>query len=223
MVLAHMKQLNVPQSGSAAAMTASHNRYGQYLRNRRTPVNPRSTQQGVVRARLGANAAAWRGLTALQRAGWESLATQMSRRDSLGSTYTLNGFLCYCSVNNNLAAAGDTLLAAAPALVTPTAPATVVITLTAAAFSLAYTVTPLAAGQRLFAYCSPQQSAGRSFCNNLPLVQVSAAAAASPFNIFSAYQARLGTPVVGNRVFLSLVTYQGGFLSAPLQVSQVIA
>ena len=52
---------------------------------------------------------------------------------------------------------------------------------------------------------------------------VSAAAAASPFNVFSAYQARLGTPVVGNRIFLSLVSASLGFESGPLVTSAVVA
>lgn len=217
-----MKFLDVPQSGSEASTVYSRNRYGQYRRNRSTPVNPNSTPQGVARARMAVNAAAWRALTDVQRAGWESLGAQMSRTDSLGQSYTLNGFAAYCSVNGNRLAAGDSAVSDAPAIVTPSALLTATITLTAAAFSIAYTPTPLAAGQRLFSFLSPQTSAGRSFWGDFRLVAVSAAAAASPANVFAAYQARLGTPVVGNRVFWSLQVYQAGFLSGPLLGSQLV-
>src|SRR3546814_13158852 len=61
-----------------------------------------------------------------------------------------------------------------------------------------------------------QRSAGRQFESDYRLIAVSAAAAASPANIFAAYQARAGTPVVGNRVFLQLQRYKLGFLSGPL-------
>lgn len=218
-----MKFLGEPRSGSFAGQTSSRNRFGQYVRNRSTPVNPDSTFQSAVRARLSNNAAAWRGLTDTQRAGWESLGAGISRTDSLGQSYTLNGFEAYCLVNNNNAAAGNALVSTAPAIVDPGTLATATVTLTNAAFSVAYTATPLAAGVRLFAYASPQRSAGRSFENDYRLIAVSAAAAASPANIFAAYQTRLGTPVTGNKVFLSLVLYQSGFLGAPLLTASVVA
>jgi len=218
-----MKSLIEPRSGSYQGLTASHNRYGQYVRTRAVPVNPNSTQQGTVRGRLSVNAAAWRALTDAQRAGWEDLALQMVRTDALGQSYTLNGFGAYVSVNNNQLAAGNAALSDAPALVSPSTVTTATITLTAAAFSVAYTPTPLGAGARLFVYASPQRSAGRTFERDLRLVHVSAAAGASPANILAAYTARFGVPVVANRVFLSLHVYTGGFRSGPLLVSQVVA
>jgi len=218
-----MKLLDVPQSGSLAGTTSSRNRYGQYRRTRATPVNPNTSAQGSARARLATNAAAWRALTDLQRAGWESLGNGMTRTDSLGQTYSLNGFGAYCSVNANNLAAGNAAVSAAPALVTPGTLVTATITLTAAAFSIAYTTTPLGAGLRLFSFASPQRSAGRSFENDYRLIAVSAAAAASPADIFTAYTTRLGIPIVGNRVFLQLQIFAGGFLGGPLITSAVVA
>jgi hypothetical protein len=218
-----MKMLDVPQSGSVAGVTSSRNRFGQYRRTRATPVNPNSTFQGSVRNRLADNSAAWRALSDAQRAGWESLGAMISRTDSLGQSYTLNGFQAYCSVNNNNLAAGSAVVSTAPAIVTPVGLLTATITLTAAAFSIAYTATPLPTGARLFCFISPQRSAGRSYEGDYRLVHVSAAAAASPANVFAEYVARLGTPVVGNRVFLQLHTFLGGFLSGPLSTSAVVA
>lgn len=218
-----MKYLGPPCSGSIQALTYSRNRFGQYQRNRSTPVQPGTPAQLNQRARMATNAATWRTLTDAQRAGWISLGAMISRTDSLGQVYTLNGFEAYCSVNNNKLDAGDATVAAAPALTTPLDLATATITLTAAAFSVAYTATPLGAGVRLFIYVSPQRSAGRSFEGDYRLVAVTAAAAASPANILAAYTAKFGVPVVGNRIFLKLTTYQGGFMGSPLGVSQVVA
>jgi hypothetical protein len=145
------------------------------------------------------------------------------RTDSLGQSYDLNGFGAYCSVNNNKLDAGDAAVADAPAIVTPADLLTATITLTAAAFSVAYTATPLAAANRLFIRCSPQRSAGRKFEGDYRLIAVTAAAAASPSNILTAYTAKFGVPVVGTRVFLSLQTYQAGFFGSPFGVSQVVA
>ena len=218
-----MKILDVPQSGSLAGVTSSRNRFGQYRRTRATPVNPNSTAQGAVRGRLAANAAAWRTLTSAQIAGWSDLGNSMTRTDSLGQVVTLTGFQAYCSVNGNNIAAGNAAVADAPALTTPPTIITLAITLTAAAFSLAYTVTPLGAGQRLLAYVSLQRSAGRRFESDYRLLQVTAAAAASPANIYAAYVARFGVPIVGNRIFVKCRTYALGFLSGPFVSSAVVS
>lgn len=218
-----MKYLGIPQSGSENGTTASRNRFGQYYRTRAIPVNPSTPTQLVQRARMSTNAAAWRALTDAQRAGWLSLGAQISRNDALGQAYDLNGFMAYCSVNNNNLNAGNAIVSDAPALVTPPQLLTATITLTAAAFSIAYTTTPLGAGQRLFSYASLQRSAGRKFEGNYKLIAVSAAAAASPANILTAYTARCGVPIVGNRIFLSLAVYQAGFIGSPFGVSQVVA
>jgi len=203
--------------------TSARNHYGQYRRRRAIPVNPQTSYQGAVRDRLAINAAGWRSLTAAQRAGWTALAEQINRSDSLGQSHTMKGFNCYCSVNQNNLAAGNAVVTDAPLLVTPAPPTTVTITLTSASLSVAYTPTPLAAGQRLFSYASPNTSPGRSFQKNLKLLAVSAAAAASPANLLSAFTARNGVPVTGSQVFFRFRIYQGGFLSGPLEVSQVVA
>lgn len=218
-----MKLLDVPQSGSIAGQTSSRNRFGQYRRSRATPVNVNSSAQGVVRARLSLNAAAWRSLTSAQRAGWADLGASMVRTDSLGQEYTLNGFMAYCSVNNNRSFQGLAATADAPALSTPVALATVTLTLSSVAFSVAYTVTPLAAATYLAVFASPQRSAGRSFEGDYRFIQLSAAAAASPLNILTAYTAKFGVPVTTNRIFVSAKTLTLGFESGPFNLSQIVA
>jgi len=218
-----VKILDVPQSGSVAGVTSSRNRFGQYRRTRAIPVNPASSYQGTQRARLAAASAAWRSLTAAQRAGWNDLAAGVTRTNSLGQSYNMTGHMCFVSCYNDCAAAGVSVLSDAPAVATPSTPLTATITLTAAAFSIAFTPTPLAAGIRMFTYVSLQRSAGRSFENDFRLLQVSAAAAASPINAYAAYVARFGVPVVGNRIFVALRTFQTAFLSGPLITSAVVA
>jgi hypothetical protein len=199
------------------------NRFGQYYRTRATPVQPGTPAQLNQRARMTTNAAAWRALTDAQRAGWLSLGAMISRTDALGQVYTLNGFMAYCNVNNNLLSAGDAAVSDAPAIVTPGDLLTVTVTLTSAAFSIAYTATPLAAGTRLFLFVSPQQSAGRKFNGDYRLLSVTTAAAASPINAMSAYTAKFGVPVTGNRIFISLTTQKAGFKGSPFNVAQVVA
>jgi hypothetical protein len=218
-----MKILDIPQSGSVAGVTSSRNRYGQYRRTRAIPVNPGSTFQTAVRARMQTNADNWKELTAVQREGWNSLGAMFSRTDSLGQTYNLTGFQAYCSVNNNNLAAGNATVADAPAFAIPDPITTVTPTATIATLSIAYTVTPLGAGERLFVFCSPPRTAGRLFENDYRLISVTAAAAASPANVFSAYSARFGAPVVGQKIFVAAHRYLAGFLSTPLTNTCIVA
>lgn len=218
-----MKFLGNPSSGSYREQTYSRNRFGQYIRNRISPVQPRTPAQLNQRARMSTNAAAWRGLTDAQRAGWLSLGLQITRTDALGQTYTLNGFAAFCSVNNNKLDAGDAAVSDAPAIVTPADVSTATITLTAVAFSVAFTPTPLPAATKLFIRCSPQQSAGRKFNGDYRLTAVTIVAAPSPVNILVAYTNQFGVPVVGQRIFISLQTYNGGFMGSPFNVSQLVA
>lgn len=187
------------------------------------PVNPNSIKQQVVRSRLSSNSAAWRNLTDAQRAGWKTLGEQMQRVDALGQAHTLNGFQAFLSVNNNKLAAGQVIITDATDVVTPPDLLTVVATLTNAAFSVAYTATPLAAGCQLMSYISPPLSPGRSFNKNYRLLAVSAAAAASPANLLAAFTAAFGAPITGMRVFMRFCVQQGGFVGQPYDIAQVIA
>lgn len=217
-----MKILDVPRSGSYQGITSSRNRFGQYVRTRATPVNPASAFQGIVRARLAGNAAAWRTLDPDQQAGWLSLGLLMSRTDSLGQVYNLTGFQAYCSVNNNFVAAGESTVADAPILSTPSALETLTPTIDSTTFDVAYTPTPLPAATKAFIRASPQRNAGRAYEGDYRLIAVTAAAAASPADILAAYTARFGVPVTGNKIFTSVTTFFGGFESAPILAATIV-
>ena len=217
-----MKVLVPPQSGSQQGITSSRNRFGQYIRTRAIPVNPRSAAQGLVRARMAANSAAWRTLTSAQRAGWADLGLSMVRSDSLGQSYSLQGNQAYASVNNNRVLCGLAPVSDAPALTTPNALLTAVVTTAAGTLSIAYTATPLAAATYLAVFASPQRSAGRAFEGDFRFVLLSAAAQASPVNPLAAYTAKFGAPVVGNQIFFSLIAITLGFESGALITAKVV-
>ena len=147
----------------------------------------------------------------------------MHRTDPLGQDYTLTGFQAYASVNIIRVQCGLDAVADAPALQTPDSIESCTPTLSAVAFSVAYTPTPLGAGEYLFVYCSPQRSQGRSYEGDCRLILVSDAAEPSPFDILEGYQARFGVPVVNNRVFVEVRRAKLGFLSAALVVSEVVS
>lgn len=218
-----MKILDIPRSGSYQGITSSRNRFGQYVRTRAIPVNPSSAYQAAVRGRLATNSAAWRALTDEQRTGWEALGSGMVRTDALGQSYNLNGFGAYCSVNNNLSAAGAATVSDAPALVVPSAPESISLTAAAGVLTLGFSPTPVPADQQLFVYLSPQRSAGVAFEANFKLVTRIGATGTTGQDITAGYEARAGSLVVGMRIFGSVSTYEGGFLSVPTKTSVVVS
>jgi hypothetical protein len=95
----------------------------------------------------------------------------------------------------------------------------------AIALSVAYLATPLPAGAKLLIFATPQLSAGvsRPAKRSYRLIAVTAAAAASPANILTAYTAKFGALVSGRKIFIrGIVISSDGFASNAFEQSQVI-
>ncbi len=108
-----MKYLGAPQSGSQANTTASHNRAGQYYRNRRSPVQPVGTgRRAFIRSSFGNASTAWAGLSGANQAAWIAYANSHPITDALGQSITLTGHQMFVAVATQLANVG----AAAPTI-----------------------------------------------------------------------------------------------------------
>jgi hypothetical protein len=95
-----MKILTSPSSGSIAGTTFSHNRAGQYTRNRRTPVSgTRTTRQAAVKAQFTQASQSWGSLTDTQQQAWVSYANAHPITDALGQSIKLTGSQFYIKVN----------------------------------------------------------------------------------------------------------------------------
>ena len=87
--------------GSIGGTTFSKNRFGNYMRARTTPVNPRSQRQLTMRAIVASVSAAWSGvLTVFQRAAWEVYADSIVVSNKLGEQVKLTGFNQYIRTNS---------------------------------------------------------------------------------------------------------------------------
>lgn len=88
-------------SGSYGGVTASHNRYGQYFRQRSTPVNPDSARQQTVRSIFAAVAVLWSStLTQAQRDAWNLYGNTVDMINRVGDTIHLSGFNHYIRSNS---------------------------------------------------------------------------------------------------------------------------
>lgn len=104
-------------SGSIAGVVHARNRFGNYIRPRTKPVNPRSQRQMAIRTIMMYLAEQYREppMTDVIRAAWQTYADSVSWVNRLGESVTLTGMNCFIMGNAALQTAGAALVTAAPA------------------------------------------------------------------------------------------------------------
>ena len=100
----------VQMSGSIAGDTHARNRFGNYIRPRTKPVNPKSARQVARRTVMMFLAEQWREapMTDAKRATWKTYADSINWVNRLGEQVTLTGYNCFiqCNAVRELAFAG---------------------------------------------------------------------------------------------------------------------
>lgn len=197
-----MKYLGNPQSGSLAGTTASHNRAGQYLRNRRTPVNPVGTgRRGAIKAAFGGASQAWAALTVTQQAGWTSFAASHPITDALGQSVTLTGHQMFVSCATQLKNCGQAYPTTAPASASVFAVGVPTLT---AVHAGAITLTPAGLGAStdflLYAFAAPV-GGGVGFMKTFWQAGEVAGNSTTAIVATTAYTTQFGALVAGQRVF----------------------
>lgn len=106
----------VDARGSMAGNTYSKNRYGNYIRARTKPVNPRSNRQMAARVMVMMLAEQWREspMDDAKRTAWETYAASVDWTNKLGETVNLTGFNHFIRSNAALIKAGGSLVTAGP-------------------------------------------------------------------------------------------------------------
>lgn len=94
----------------------SKNRYGSYVRNKVTPVNPQTDAQQLQRSRLSSASSAWKGLSQTVRNGFAEIAKAHPLTNIFGDQVTLDGKSMFTRLSINRMLIGQTALAAVPAL-----------------------------------------------------------------------------------------------------------
>lgn len=92
----------------------SKNRYGNYVRNKTTPVNPQTAFQQNVRSMLSAVSQAWATITAGARQAFLNLAQNHPYTDIFGDQKYLDGKAMFSKLNMNLVSIGQPMLTDAP-------------------------------------------------------------------------------------------------------------
>ena len=214
--------------GKIGGHVASKNRGGAYLRTKVTPVNPQTSYQATARARITDNSQDWRGLTQTERNAWNSAVSSWQKTDIFGDLKSPSGINLFVRLNSNITMAGGA------AITTPPLPGTVVgpltITLTSAAgtpaFSLAWTGGAIPADTAWVVRATPQVSAGKNFVKSLYRnLAVLPAADTTPTSLLTEYNARFGTLVAGQKIFVEVVAVAllTGVKSTPISTSVIVS
>lgn len=210
----------------------SKNRYGSYVRNKTTPVNPQSSYQQQARSILATLSSGWRGITEAARASWNALAKELPFTDIFGDIKYLTGSALYVKLNTNLINAGQAS--------SPTAPAPVGLpevlleegtaTITAGAItelSVDFNVASMPADHVVAIYATPVIGAGQEFIKNrLRFVGPLTTITANSGNILALYTARFGTVMpVGSKIFVraAVVNTVTGQMGIPTQLRLISA
>jgi hypothetical protein len=222
--------------GSISGTTYSRNRFGQYVRRRAVPAQPRTSFQMSVRSFFGNIASRWRDLSQDTQALWRAFAERIVRTDPLGNPIRLTGLQAFVMINALRRVLGLGVLTDAPPDVgTPPAIATLdlAIDTTVNQFDVMFTPTPLA-GAIVIEATAPQSagvnSVGRSKFRFIRMVKPGSygASITSPQSIWSEYVSRFGVPPEGSKVFVRVIPVDyasaetAGFAGPPITASIVV-
>lgn len=209
---------------------ASKNRYGNYFRNKVTPVNPQTSYQQNQRSMLANLSASWRGLTQAQIAGWNQANQNFPKTDIFGDRMILSGQALFISLNKNLLNAGQSSIddAPVPGDIPSFSMSTLVATYTSGTSTsvLSFTISPatIPVGYTMLVYATPPIGPGINFVKNRFRLIGTGTAATGVVTITTDYVARFGNLVVGEKVFIRalLVNNTTGQAGVPQELNGII-
>lgn len=213
--------------GKLNGSVLSKNRYGSYMRNKVTPVNPQTDSQVSARSVLSQFSQGWRSLTEAQRSAWIGAVNDWAGTNIFGDLVNPSGNNLYTKVNINLSTAGSAPVTLPPVKVGAAALNSISATATAGvpSFDLDFDPTPVPADHVLVVEATAGLSAGINFFKSrFRQIAVLPAATATGEDILTAYTDKFGTLVAGKKIalrgkFINSVT---GEVSQALQTTLIV-
>lgn len=194
-------------SGSQGNTVFSHNRYGAYIRERTVPTKATSVYANAQKAIFTNASKFWGNLPQATRLQWKTWCQTNPIVDRLGDKRILTGAAALTKLNAVILTAGGTPITEPPTTPAPAGleSASATYDIGAGNFQVTFAPTPLEADEELWIWAAVTNSPGVSYVENLyKLCFQGAAATTSPASPQSGIEARFGTLVVGQQVFLKL-------------------
>jgi len=154
--------------GKLGGIVFSRNTWGAYIRNKVSPVQPRTSRQNLIRQKMTLMSQRWRDvLTIAQRDAWTAYAVGTNKSPYLGTKAPLTGLIAYIRFNVQWTVMGQTVLDTAPAIPGEAPMPLMTVTGTVANGVRLTALTPInAVGDKIDVYSNkPLLSQARNFFN----------------------------------------------------------
>lgn len=195
--------------GSIDGVVYSKNQYGGYVRQKVSPVQPRTALQMDTRNSLGQLSKEYSNLlTDIQRANWKTFAGSNPVTDVFGNSQVLNAISMYQKVNRVLHNLGLPSIQDVPANMDVQALLTAVpiAAATGQAMNIVFTDTPTPLETHIYVFATGPLNGGVNYIEkDLQFLTASAAQTSTAFDVASAWIAKYGALVADQRI---------GFLTA---------
>ena len=193
--------------GSIAGQVHSRNTAGNYIRQKVSPVQPRTSRQLKVRELFTSFSRRFsQGLTDAQQEAWRQAAASNPVRDVFGDSITLTGINLYTRLNSLRALMGLEPLDEPPPVVQVGAPelTSVVANPVDAILNISFSPSPVPADTYMFIWATEPLNPGVAFvAHKLRLLTILPPGTTSPAELFPAYLERVGNLVNGKRIYLA--------------------
>lgn len=189
--------------GKIGGSIYSKNGSGSYVKNLTVPINPNTSRQQAVRNDLKQLSQLWRTASDEERKAWNMAALNQPRQDDLGNTYTQSGFNMFVGVNMIGKALGGAVKANPPQ---PTPPPDLgdielVYDAVTPAINMTESGAAVPADTSWIIYMTAPISTGNNSWTSLlsQVIVLPAGTGVSPYNLYAAYVAKFGAPVIGQK------------------------
>lgn len=214
--------------GSVGGVTYTKNRFGAALRQKVSPVQPRSARVLSIRGLFTNLSKRWFGtLDDAQRLAWIALAAANPRTNVFGNSIILTGLQMYQSLNRNLQNVGETIIDDPPPNLDVEGLTSVdpVPSGTASTFMVDFVPDPVPAGHWAVIEATLQVNAGRSFVSSYyRYITQYPSGPPLPFDMHTAYTGIWGKLRIGQRITVRAFTVKiaTGARSVPVVATALV-
>lgn len=212
MALAKFGMIVTDMRGSLGGHVFSRGRSGAIARTKVTPLNPQTTFQQSVRARLASISQTWRTLTEAQRNAWNASVANFERTNVFGDSVKPTGKNLFTAVNINLDNINSIPLTEPPLPVVVVAPEISALLMDIGTPDVqSFNVGVANASQDMVIFGTAPLSPGKNFVKSeFRQIGVISQLAGGATDIKAIYEAKFGVPIAGQKVFIKVVPINNG-------------
>lgn len=210
--------------GKIGGSTFTRNRAGLYMRNWRSPINPRTAAQQYIRTIMKNVAQYWGTISQVYRDQWIDAASKLTWTNRFGDPFTPSGFDLFCMCNVNYLMTGAPYLVNAPSNFSCESPTSVGCTFVGENFLIAPEPEQQYNSTGFFVYATPGLSASITYVKRqYRYIGYIPEGTSWEYDAYTLYRSVFGLPSSGQVVHLNLrpVSIFNGY-SQPILVSSCI-